>query len=114
MSPSHPLLTPSGEGVGRDTTWLDCFAILHYMNTTPDTKDSNPPHQDSLGRNFYSRGWWIKVIGFSLLFGFGTSLVFRTDESGFMFSVLVGSGVSLIAMIYFIVMKGNSKIINSA
>ena len=84
------------------------------MNTTPDTKDSNPPHQDSLGRNVYSGGWWAKVIGFSLLFGFGTSLVTRTDETSLMFSVLVGSGVSVIAMIYFIVMKGNSKINNSA
>ena len=84
------------------------------MNTTSDTNDSNPPHQDSLGRNVYSGSWWAKVIGFSLLFGFGTSLLFRTDESGFMFSVLVGSGVSVIAMIYFIVMKGNSKINNSA
>ena len=84
------------------------------MNTTPDTNDSNHPHQNSLGRNVYSGGWWAKVIGFSLLFGFGTSLLFRTDESGFMFSVLVGSGVSVIAMIYFIVMKGNSKINNSA
>ena len=84
------------------------------MNTTPDTDDSNPPHQDSLGRNVYSGGWWAKVIGFSLLFGFGSSLLFRTDESGLMFSVLVGSGVSVIAMIYFIVMKGNSKINHSA
>ena len=84
------------------------------MTTTPDTDDSNPPHQDSLGRNVYSGGWWAKVIGFSLLFGFGTSLVSRTDETSFMFSVLVGSGVSVIAMIYFIVMKGNSKINNSA
>ncbi len=83
-------------------------------NIPHPSDDSNPRPQKSLGRNVYSGGWWAKVIGFSLLFGFGTSLVFRTDESGFMFSVLVGSGVSLIAVIYFIVMKGNSKIINSA
>ena len=84
------------------------------MNSSRPSDDSNHPHQNSLGRNVYSGGWWAKVIGFSLLFGFGTSLLFRTDESGFMFSVLVGSGVSVIAMIYFIVMKGNSKINNSA
>ncbi|MBG80392.1 MAG: hypothetical protein CMJ39_06765 [Phycisphaerae bacterium] len=100
--------------MGRDTDLLDGFAILLHMNTTPNTNDSNHPHQDSLGRNVYSGGRWAKVIGFSLLFGFGSSLVLRTDESGVMFSVLVGTGMSLIAMIYFIVKKGNSKINNSA
>ena len=84
------------------------------MNTAPDTEDLNPPHQDTLGRNVYSGGWWAKVIGISLLFGFGTSLVMGTDETSLTFSVLVGSGVSVIAMIYFIVKKGNSKINNSA
>ena len=80
------------------------------MNSPHPSEDSNPPHQNSLGRNVYSGGWWAKVIGFSLLFGFGSSLVLRTDETSLMFSVLVGAGMSLIAMIYFIVKKGNSKI----
>ena len=81
------------------------------MPDDPKT-DADPPYRgDPLGRQVYSGGWWARVIGYSVLIGFGSTWAIDTfSESSLGFAVGVSIGVSVLALIYFVVMKGRSKI----
>jgi len=66
---------------------------------------------DPLGRQVYSGGWWARIVGYSLLFGFGTTLALNTfGDPSPGFAIGVSVGVSCLALIYFVVMKGRSRI----
>ena len=81
------------------------------MPKDPKSDRDSPYRGDPLGRQAYRGGWWARVVGYSVLLGFGTTFSLDTfSDSSLGFAIGVSVGVSALTLIYFVVMKGRSRI----